>query len=303
MRTTTSLVASLVAAAAAVPAFAQTETGAEGPPPVASAADQPQQRLRSWEMPPVVVEAKGESVSNLREEDRIGAYGQPRWTATRRFPSTRVYVIPEGKVEVEGWARGTFKRSDQGGRTDWRFLQEVEIGLPYRFQLDLYLRQDYSTDGDDTLWGGQFEVRWAFADWGVLPGNPTLYMEYIALEDRPEKIEPKLLLGGEIAEGWHWGANLIFEYEISGEDREAEYSVSAAISKTIIDEKLSLGIENVFAATDVKGDRGHFETSNVIGPSLQWRPMPALTIHVAPLFGVTNESPVCQLYLNVGYEF
>ncbi|HVZ94993.1 MAG TPA: hypothetical protein VG797_10835 [Phycisphaerales bacterium] len=257
-------------------------------------------RARSWELPPVVVE--GEPASSLREEDRIGPYGQPRWTATRRFPSTRVDVIPEGKVEVEGWARATVKRSDQGGETDWRFLQEVEFGLPYRFQVDLYLRQDYDTGPDETLWGGQFEVRWALADWGKLPGNPTLYFEYITLEDRPDKIEPKVLLGGEIAEGWHWGTNFIFEYELSG-GRECEYSVSAALSRTIIDEVLSLGVETVFAATDVKGARGDFETSFVIGPSLQWRPVQNATVNIAPLIGIGNESPIAQIYFNIGWEF
>lgn len=254
----------------------------------------------SWELPAVVVE--GQSASALREEDRIGSYGQPRWTASRRFPSTRVYVIPEGKVEVEGWARATIHRDDQGGETEWRFLQEVEIGLPHRFQLDLYLRQDYDTGSKDTQWGGQFEVRWALADWGQIWGNPTLYMEYISLEGRPDKIEPKVLLGGEIAEGWHWGTNFVFEYELSGQ-REAEYSVTGAITRTIIDEKLSLGAETVYSATDEKGDRGNFAHSLVIGPSIQWHPVHSATINFAPLIGVTNDSPVAQIYLNVGWEF
>lgn len=254
----------------------------------------------SWELPAVVVE--GQRASSLREEDRIGSYGQPRWTATRRFPTTRVYVIPEGKVEVEGWARATVKRSDQGGNTEWRFLQEIEIGLPHRFQLDLYLRQDYDTDESGLLWGGQFEVRWALADWGQIWGNPTLYFEYLTLEDRPDKIEPKLLLGGEIGEGWHWGANLVFEYELSGE-HEAEYSLTTSLSRTIIDERLSLGVESVFAATDVEEDRGNFSTSFVVGPSVQWRPVDNCTINIAPLFGTTNESPAAQIYLNVGWEF
>lgn len=256
---------------------------------------------KSWELPPVVVE--GRPTTGLREEDRIGSYGQPRWTATRRFPSTRVYVIPEGKVEVEAWARATVKRSDQGGETDWRFLQELEIGLPYRFQLDFYVRQDHDTDSDDTLWGGQFEVRWALADWDVLPGNPTLYLEYVTLEDRPDKIEAKLLLGGEIAEGWHWGSNFVFEYELSGPEREAEYSLTGAVSRTIVDEVLSLGVEGIFSASDVKGERGDFDTSFVIGPSLQWRPVPSATINIAPLFGTTNESPIAQVYFNAGWEF
>lgn len=262
------------------------------------AADAP--RMRTWEMPAVVVE--GDPVSSLREEDLVGSYHQPRWTTTRRFPSTRVYVIPEGKVEVEGWGRATVKRSDQGGETDWRFLQEVEIGLPYRFQLDIYLRQDYDTDSDETLMGGQFEVRWALADWGKIWGNPTLYMEYITLEDRPDKIEPKILFGGEIAEGWHWGANLVAEFELGGE-KEYEYQLTAAISRTIIDETLSLGVESVLNLSDTIADRGHYNESIVIGPSIQWHPVPNATINIAPLIGVTNESPIAQIYFNVGWEF
>ena len=254
----------------------------------------------SWELPPVVVE--GEAASSLREEDRIGSYNQPRWTATRRFPSTRVYVVPEGKVEVEGWARATIKRDDQGGNTEWRFLQEVEIGLPERFQLDLYLRQDYDTGDDKTLLGGQFELRWALADWGQIWGNPTLYFEYITLDRRSDKIEPKLLLGGEIAEGWHWGANFVFEYELTGQ-REAEYAVTTSISRTLIDQVFSLGVESVFSATDEKGARGDYNTSFVIGPSVQWKPVHNFTVNIAPLIGTTNESPAAQIYFNIGYEF
>ncbi|MFT3683906.1 MAG: hypothetical protein QM783_03080 [Phycisphaerales bacterium] len=262
----------------------------------------PQPGRHTWELPPVKVEGE-QAAPGLKEEELIGSYGQPRWTADRRFPTTRVYVIPEGKVEVEAWARATMKRADQGGETEWRFLQEVEIGLPNRFQLDLYLRQDYDTASDDTLFGGQFEVRWALADWGKLWGNPTLYLEYIVLEDRPQKIEPKLLLGGEIDSAWHWGANFVLEFELGGEEREHEYAVTTGISRTIVDEKLSIGAESVLSLTDVKGHRGDMATSLVIGPDLQWRPVPNLTVNFAPLIGVTNESPAAQIYLNVGWEF
>jgi len=256
-------------------------------------------RKRSWELPRIVVE--GEPGSTLKEEDRVGAYAQPRWTATRRFPGTRVYVIPEGKIETELWSRQTFNRD---GGTEHRFLQEVEIGLPHRFQLDLYLRQDYDTKGDDKhlLWGGQFEVRWALADWGKIWGNPTLYFEYITLEKRPDKIEPKLLLGGEIAEGWHWGANFVGEFELGGE-REYEYALTSGISKTIIDSRLSLGIESVLSLTNVAGERGTTHTSLVIGPSLQWKPVDPMTINIAPLIGVTGKSPRAQVYINLGWEF
>ena len=59
--------------------------------------EQPSGRLRSYEMPPITVEGK----APLFEEDLIGDYSQPRWTAHRRFGETRIYVIPKGQVEFE----------------------------------------------------------------------------------------------------------------------------------------------------------------------------------------------------------
>lgn len=253
-------------------------------------------RLRSWELP--AVQVVGEEGSGLREEDLVGSYHQPRWTATRRFPTTRVYVIPEGKVEVELWARGTFK----DGEADWRLLQEIEIGLPYRLQLDIYLRQDYDSATDDTQWGAQFEIRWAFADWGEIWGNPTIYLEYVLLDERPDKFEPKLLLGGEIAQGWHWAFNFVGEFELGGE-REYEYALTSAVAYSVIDSVLSIGVENILTLTDVAGNRGDYSVSFVIGPSIQWHPVPAMTINIAPLFGVTDESPDAQLWCNFGWEF
>src|SRR5436309_2798240 len=90
------------------------------PPP-----SSPPPRLRSFELPPVNV--VGQKPSDLREEDRVGSYGQPRWTATRRFPNTRVYVVPEGKIEGELWFIPRFLHS---GETNGRYLAEVEYGLP-----------------------------------------------------------------------------------------------------------------------------------------------------------------------------
>lgn len=254
-------------------------------------------RLRSYEMPAVTV--VGQPESSLREEDRIGSYNQPRWTATRRFPGTRVYVVPEGKVEVEYWLRPTFT---EDGDTEIRSLYEIEFGLPHRIQLDLYLRTDQDGDGSEMLLGQQVEIRYALADWGVLPGNPTLYLEWVGLEQRPDKIEGKLLLGGELATGWHWGANLVAELELGGE-REYEYQITGGISYTVIDEKFSIGAEFIGAFADVKGDRGNFSHSYLIGPSFQYRPMPQMTINFTPMIGLGDDSPDGRIYLNIGYEF
>jgi hypothetical protein len=269
--------------------------GSADAPKVEAPADGP--RRRTWEMPPVTV--LGEKPAELQEEQRVGSYGQPRWTATRRVPGTRVYVVPEGKVELEYWLRPTFQRD---GSTRIRSLYEVEIGLPHRFQLDLYFRTDQDSADDSFYVGGQFEVRYALADWGKIWGNPTLYLEYVWLEEREDVWEPKLLLGGEIAPRWHWGVNLVGEFELGGE-REHEYQVTTAVSYTVIDSKFSVGAEALFIWADTKEDRGDFDNTIFVGPSFQWKPIPDLTINLAPLFGVTDDDPDARVFLNVGWEF
>lgn len=270
-------------------------------PPITTAVPS-QRHVRTYEMP--AVEVVGEPTSSLREEERIGSYNQPRWTATRRFPGTRVYVVPEGKIEAEYWLRPTFNKN---GSTDIRSLYELEIGLPYRMQLDLYLRTDRSmghdVTNDDTLLGEQIELRYALADWGKIWGNPTLYFEYLSLEDRPDKIEPKLLLGGELAEGWHWGVNFVLEQEMGGA-RESEWEVTWGVSKTLEDSRFSIGLEGQHSFITEKGDRNHYYNENFVGPSLQYKPFDGLTINLVPMVGFGDAgSPKGRVYLNVGYEF
>ncbi|MEZ0264375.1 MAG: hypothetical protein ACAI43_06585, partial [Phycisphaerae bacterium] len=250
----------------------------------------------SYDLPPVTV--GGAKPGALREEDRVGPYGQPRWTATRRFPNTRVYVIPEGKLEAEFWFIPRFLKN---GNTNGRYLAEIEYGLPYRFQLDLYYRLDVDTDGNGEN-GAQIELRWAVADWGKIWGNPTLYAEYIFHEDSADAIEFKLLLGDELARGVHWGVNFVAELETGGE-REYVYEVDAGISFTVIDEVFSVGAEVKAEFASVKDSRSDLECSVMVGPSFQWRPMPQLSVNFAPLFGVTDDAPTARVYLNIGWEF
>jgi hypothetical protein len=253
-------------------------------------------RRPSYELP--AVEVVGEPAPELREEDRVGPYAQPRWTARRRFPGTRVYVRPPGTVEFEYWLRPTIDEGD----TEIRTLYEISIGLPYRFQLDLYLRTDSDGNLEETFIGQQVEIRWALADWNRIWGNPTLYIEWVNLEQAPDKFEAKLLLGGEIAPRWHWGSNLVGEFETGGE-REYEYQLTGGVSYTVIDSVFSIGAEAMLILTDTQDDRGDFDTGVLIGPSLQWHPFEQLRIDFAPLVGVTSDSPDFRAFLVVGWEF
>jgi len=255
-------------------------------------------RLRSWELPATIVE--GARPSSLSEEDRIGDYKQPRWTARRRFPATRVYVVPAGKFEVEHWTR--VKVPKDKGKSTVEHQYEAEFGLPGRWQIDIYAVTEKAGSEGETAWSEQkFEVRYAFADWGELWGNPTAYVEWVEKSASADVIEAKLLFGGELAEGWHWGTNLVLEHEVSGE-LENTWEITAGVSKTIRDNKFSVGAELKGALVDVHSDRGNYDEELEIGPSIQWRPLPAMHVDVAPLFGVTSDSRAADIYMVIGWE-
>ncbi len=258
----------------------------------------PDQHLSSWEMPPTIVSATREGA--LREEDRIGSYGQPRWTAKRLFPSTRVYVVPEGKVEFEHWTRVKVPRDS--GRSEVETQYELEFGLPHRFQIDLYhVTSKTGEEGDLDISEQKYELRYAFADWGKLWMNPTAYLEYVMRDSQADKVEYKLLLGDELAQGWHFGTNLVLEHELDGAG-ENEYGLTAGLARTIIDEKFSLGAELKAALLDEHADRGDYTKELEIGPSFQWRPLPQMHIDFAPLIGIGSDSRAADLFLVLGWE-
>lgn len=256
-----------------------------------------QQPRASYELQ--AVEVVGEREANLREEQRVGPYKQPRWTARRRFPGTRVYVRPPGTAELEYWLRPTITKD---GDTEVRTLYELSVGFEPRLQLDLYFRTDQEGDDSEMLAGQQVEIRYALADWGEIWGNPTLYLEWVGLEQRPDAVEAKLLLGGELTERWHWGTNLVGEFQL-GAERAYEYQLTGGASYTVLDSRLSVGGEAVLALTDIKDDRGSFETSLLVGPSIQFKPTERMNITFSPLVGVTAESPDFRAFIVVGYEF
>lgn len=251
----------------------------------------------TWEMPPTIVRAFREG--QLREEDRIGSYGQPRWTAKRLFPTTRVYVVPEGKVEFEWWTRA---KVPEEGPTEVETQYELEFGLPHRFQLDLYyVTSKTGSEGELDASEQKYELRYALADWGELWMNPTLYFEYVERDAESDKVEYKLLLGEELGEGWHFGSNLVLEHELGGAG-ENEYELTAGVARTGIDEKLSLGAELKAALVDTHADRGDFEESLEIGPSLRYQPLPRMHIDIAPLIGIGGDSRAADIFLVVGWE-
>jgi hypothetical protein len=247
--------------------------------------------------PPVVGEV--EAVGYTTIDANTGAYGQPGWVQRRPFATTRVHIQRNpGEVSIEQWVRSR----EKDGEWKFRFREEIEFGLPNRFMLDFYY--DWTLE-DSTVDQLDFsgEIRWALADWGKILFNPTLYLEYKLVDESRggDVIEPKLLLGESFGNGWHWGSNIIYERELSGEKAE-EWSVTNAISKTI-HESLSVGIEVAWRRETVEGARNSAEQKVVVGPGIQWRPNKRVHVNFVTLAGVTGDSPDFEGWLVVGYNF
>ena len=253
----------------------------------------------TWEMPPIEVKGK----APLVEEDLIGTYAQPRWTAHRRFSETRVYVIPEGMSDFEFWLIPKVRKN--GGPTTIAAQYEFEFGLPGRFQVDLYAVSHKTGESGPMEFDEQkYEVRWALADWGKIFGNPTLYAEWKAISNAPDHVEAKLLLGGQLAPGWHWGSNFVYEHEIAGA-KEDSNEWTTGLSYSAKDSKVGIGLETQLARiSEVKrGTREHTGTEFLLGPSLQFRPSPRSHLDIAPLFGLTKASVRSKIFVVFGWEF
>jgi Putative MetA-pathway of phenol degradation len=240
-------------------------------------------------------------LSSLREEQPVGVYNQPGWVKSRRFSTTRVHIQRDPwEVAFEQWWRGRMTNGDWSHRMQ----EEIEIGLPGRFQLDLY--QDWTIDKDGKAEHLDFaaEIRWGLADWGEIPLNPALYFEYKWTDPSRggDVIEPKILFGDDFGEGWHWGLNLVYERELSGEKAE-EYQITQGISRTLMDEVFSVGMEMKYVRETVAGARNDPDHKFLIGPSVQWKPRDNMHLDLVALAGVTKASPDLETWLVFGIDF
>lgn len=243
----------------------------------------------------------------IRTDDAlVGPYNQPVWTTQRPFAASRVYVLPPGQAQVEHWVRPTWRR---GEHTEFRFLEEIAIGLPGRFQLDLYERWNIEPNSNNRQQanheGVQIELRWALANWGVIPFNPTLYAEWVERggpQKKSNKYELKLLLAEQFGPRLFYASNLILEQE-TRDEHETELAWSHAVSTPIIQRKLLAGLEARWANITTADHRSNAQIEFLIGPSLQYRPTNRTFLDVVGLFGTNSESPDAQMYVIFGYQF
>lgn len=231
-------------------------------------------------------------------QTRVGEYNQPLWSTMRMFASTRVYVMnPPGSAMYEKWFD---IRDRRNGPAQIRMRDEFTFGLGKRLQLDLYSHTVY--DGkqgeQDFDWRGfSFEFRYALADWGKLPGNPTIYWETKML-DGGWGIEPKLLLGDQIGNNGIWGLNLIYEGNLAPtrEAQEREYAGTASYGY-ILNNDLTLGASAMYRNNDGNS------TEYYIGPLLQYRFNGHSYLSLEAMPGLTQDSKASRTTIIFAYRF
>ncbi len=249
------------------------------------------------------------------------AYGAPASFSQSRFsPLMNAYVLPPGAVYS-----GVIYENDvvHFRKPDHNFTQEVEIGLPYRFNVAIENRVE-AFSGNVQNKSFSLEARYAFADWNRIPLNPTLFAEYKfgtgnilhdegaptpskrfgptgfdTSMDLPDAYELRLLLSQDFFERVEWALNGFFEQETNG-DRGREWGIAQSIVTPISllpNEQLKAGFEFLFRSFSDKGIRGNPYNSVVIGPTVAWSPTRSTRLDVSPLFGVNQKSPEVQLFV------
>ena len=264
----------------------------------ATAAEKKRDDGNSIQRMPTVTSTPG----TLLEEQAVDESGRPEWTGARRFGGTRVYIQKSPwEFGIESWWRLKHHRD---GTLSHRLLQEVEIGLPGRLQLDLYTDHEGDNKGRFHFQSFNVELRWAPWEWGRVWGNPTVYAEYKFADKHwgPDVYEFKLLLGDQLAPRWHWGVNFVWEAEVGGA-REQEFPVTGGLSYTVVDGKLGVGVEAFYDRDSVKGARGSAVDIFAVGPSIQWRVTKNIHVDLNCMFGTNRDSERQIGYLIIGYDF
>src|SRR6266446_4899431 len=258
-------------------------------------------------------------------EEVPSAYGAPPGFSRSRFSNTtQAYVLPPWSFFFGELFEGQGFRH---GPPDYRFTQEVEMGLPYRFGVaaEAQFERFNGGSGAETV---SLEARWALADWNKIPLNPTLFAEYkfgvgtIRHEEAPppppgggeeeesgppkvpDAYEVRLLLAQDFFERVEWAMNWFFEKENTG-DRGREWGFSQAAMTPVLlpNERLKVGIEMEYKNVTTKDTRGDPLNSFVIGPTVAWKPTAQTRLDVSPLFGCTHDSPVADVFVAFSWLF
>ena len=259
-------------------------------------------------------------------EEVPSAYGAPPGLSRSRFSNTvNAYVLPPWSFFFGELYEGQGFRHEP---PDHLFTQEVEMGLPYRFNVaaEAGFERFNGGGGAQTV---SLEARWALADWNKIPLNPTIFAEYkfgvgtIRHEEVPpppgggeeeeeeggplkvpDAYEVRLLLAQDFFERVEWAMNWFFEKENTGDrGREWGFSQAALMPVLLPNERLKVGVEMQYRNVTTKDTRGDAVNSFVIGPTLAWKPTAQTRLDISPLFGCTTDAPVADVFVAFSWLF
>src|SRR6266436_2541860 len=253
------------------------------------------------------------------------AYGAPPTFSRSRFSNAvNAYVLPPWAFFFGELFEGQGFRH---GPPDYLFTQEIEMGLPYRFNVAAEAQFERFNGGGGAR-SVSLEARWALADWNKIPLNPTLFVEYkfgvgtIRHEEVPpppggggeeeesgppkvpDPCEVRLLLAQEFFQRVEWAMNWFFEKENTGDrGREWGFSQAAMMPVLLPNERLKVGIEMLYRNITTKDTRGDAVNSFGIGPTVAWKPTAQTRLDISPLFGCTHDSPVADVFVAFSWLF
>src|SRR5437016_11065018 len=275
--------------------------------------------------PSVHAQVSTEQPIVVTAEEVPSAYGAPPGLSRSRFSNVvNAYVLPPWSFFFGELYEGQGFRH---GPPDHLFTQEIEMGLPYRFNVaaEAQFERFNGGGGAETV---SLEARWALADWNKIPLNPTIFAEYkfgvgtIRHEEGPppppgegeeeeggppqvpDAYEFRLLLAQDFGERFEWAMNWFFEKENTG-DRGREWGFSQSVMTPILlpNERLKVGVEMEYKNFTVKDTRGNPQNIFVIGPSVAWKPTAQTRLDISPLFGCTHDSPVADVFVAFSWLF
>jgi hypothetical protein len=274
-----------------------------------------------------LAQATTEQAVVVTGEEVPSAYGAPPGFSRARFSNAvNAYVLPPWAFFFGELFEGQGFRH---GPPDYLFTQEIEMGLPWRFNVAAEAQFERFNGGGGAR-SVSLEARWALADWNKIPLNPTLFAEYkfgvgtVRHEEVPpppggeeeeeeeeggppkvpDAYEFRLLLAQDFGEHVEWAMNWFFEKENTGDrGREWGFSQAALVPILLPNERLKIGVEMQYKNITVKDTRGDPENIFVIGPTLAWKPTAQTRLDISPLFGCTDDSPVADVFVAFSWLF
>lgn len=211
---------------------------------------------------------------------------------------------------------------------------EFEYGVKTWWTSEFYL-DGQATQNESTIFTG---FRWEnrFRPWmGEHPVNPVFYVEYentsadkslreivghdgkddfldsnaVARGDVERELELKLILGSNV-KGWNFSENFIAEKNLANAPWEFGYAIGAsrplklaASSKecTFCREKFQVGVE-MYGGLGDWHSFGLRQTSQYLGPSINWETPNGFTLSFGPHFGLNDYSVPVLYRFGVSYE-